>query len=86
MLQHYTFHYVTYVAVDSRQPLHLLQVRIEQCKADPFHQGVDSFLGIAGKRTCPISVIIPYVAKLGAEAGPLVITKMEKMSLNSYYK
>ena len=67
MLQHYTSHYVTHITMDSRQPLCLLQVRIES-KADPFHQGVDLFLGIVGTRTCPISVIIPYVAKLGAQA------------------
>ena len=62
------------IAVDSRQSPHLLQVKIKQSKTDPFHQGVDLFLGKTGTRICPINAIMPYLAIQGTQARPLFIT------------
>ena len=55
--------------------INLLKVTIKQSKTDPFHQGVDIYLGATQKPICPISGILPYLAARGNRAGSLFITE-----------
>lgn len=61
------------ISVDSRESPTRIQVRIKQSKTDPFRQGCTLCLGKTGKDICPISAILPYLAKRGARQGPLFI-------------
>ena len=63
------------ISVNSRRQPHLLKVTIKQSKTDPFHQGVDIYLGATQRPICPISGILPYLAARGNRAGPLFITE-----------
>ena len=47
---------------------------IKQSKTDPFRQGVDIYLGASDTPICPVSALIPYLTKRGAQPGPLFIT------------
>ena len=73
------------IAMDSRKSPHLLQVTIKQSKTDPFHQGVNLFLGKTGTRICPINAMMPYLAMWGAQAGPLFITKDGKQLIQQLF-
>ncbi len=59
------------ISLDSRESPTRIQVRIKQSKTDPFRQGCNL---CPGKDICPISAILPYLAKRGARYGPLFIT------------
>ena len=59
------------VSIDDKDSPQLLRVRIKQSKTDPFHQGVDIYLGRTDKAICPIRRILPYLARRGSHLGPL---------------
>ena len=50
-----------------------MQVSIKQSKTDPFHKGVQLFLAKTGKKICPITAIMPYLALQGPKQGPLFL-------------
>ena len=61
------------ISINSRESPTWIQVRIKQSKTDPFRQGCTLCLGKTGKDICPISAILPYLAKRGGRTGPLFI-------------
>jgi len=52
----------------------LITLHIKQSKTDPFRQGVDIYLGATDIPICPITALVPYLAKRRAQPGPLFIT------------
>ena len=63
------------VSLDNRSNSRLIKLHIKQSKTDPFRQGVDIYLGATDNLICPVSALIPYLAKRGAQPGPLFVTK-----------
>ena len=50
-----------------------LSFTIKQSKMDPFHKGVDIYLGATDHTLCPIRGILPYLALRGSRRGPLFL-------------
>ena len=61
------------IAIDNKESPSVIQVTIKQSKTDPFHHGVQLYLGKTGKDICPVTAILPYLALRGASADPLFI-------------
>ena len=61
------------IALDSHVCPSILRLRIKQSKTDPFHQGVDIYLGSTQRDVCPVSALINYIAICSACPGPLFI-------------
>ena len=62
------------ISLDSRESPTKIQVRIKESKTDPFRHGCTLCLGKTGKDICPIRAVLPYLAKRGAQYGPLFLT------------
>ena len=63
------------ISVDRWDNPHLLRVTIKQSKTDPFHRGVNIYLGATNKLICLVIGMLPYLAARGNRQGPLFITK-----------
>ena len=63
------------ISVDKRNNPRLLRVTIKQSKTDPFHQGVNIFLGATDGPICPVVDILKYLAVQGNHQCPLFITE-----------
>ena len=61
------------IAIDNRLSPSVVQVKIKQSKTDPFHQGMQLYLGKTDEDICPITGILPYLAIRGAKPGPLFV-------------
>lgn len=59
------------LALDSHIAPTKLFLTIKASKTDPFRQGVTITLGKTGHQLCPMTSILPYVAKRGSTPGPL---------------
>ena len=70
-IQHFS---VCDIALDSRQSLHLLQVRIKQSKTDQFCKGIDLLLCKTGTSIFPMNALMPYLVMQGTQAASLFIT------------
>ncbi len=57
------------IAVDSHTAPTLMRVSIKASKTDPFHHGVDIFVGQTFDSLCPISAILAYLAMRGESPG-----------------
>ena len=64
---------LSYLALDSHSAPSLVRLRIKQSKIDPFHAGVDVFLGATGDDLCPVQTLIAYLSVCPAEPGPLFV-------------
>jgi len=62
------------ISLDNRSNPRLIKLNIKQSKTDLFRHGVDIYLGATNTPICPVSALIPYLAKGGAQTGPLFIT------------
>ena len=62
------------ISLDSRESPTKIQIRIKESKTDPFRHGCTLCLGKTGKDICPIRAVLPYLAKRGAQYGPLFLT------------
>ena len=62
------------ISLDSRESSTKIQVRVKESKTDPFRHGCTLCLGKTGKDICPIRDVLPYLAKRGAQYGPLFLT------------
>jgi len=62
------------ISLDNRSNPRLIKLYIKQSKTNPFRQGVDIYLGATNTPICPVSALISYLAKRGAQTGPLFIT------------
>ena len=63
------------ISVDKRDNPRLLRVTIKQSKTDPFHRGMNIYLGATDGPICPIVGILPYLAAHGKQEGPFFITE-----------
>ena len=59
------------ISVDSHVQPSLLRVHLKQSKTDPFHQGINIFLGRSNSDLCPVSAILSYLSLRGTDQGPL---------------
>ena len=60
-----------YIALDSHATPTKLFITIKPSKTDPFREGVTITLGKTGLPLCPMTFILPYIARRGAHPGPL---------------
>ena len=67
------------ITIDSRSAPRMTRVRIKQSKTDPFHQGVDVYLGRTDTDICPVKALLPYLAIRGNRPGPLFIQEDGRM-------
>ena len=63
------------ISVDKRDNPRLPRVTIKQSKTDPYHQGVNIFLGTTDGPICPVVGILKYLAVRGNHQGILFITE-----------
>ena len=61
------------VAVDSHASPSLIRLRLKQSKTDPFRRGCDIYLGKTDAELCPVRAMLAYLARRGAETGPLFL-------------
>ena len=59
------------IAVDDHSHTWMLRVMKKQSKMDPFHKGVNPFVGRGSTSLCPVDAVLEYVAVRGMEPGPL---------------
>ena len=59
------------MALDSHAAPTRLYLTIKASKTDPFRHGVTITLGKTGHQLCPMTAILPYVARRGSTPGPL---------------
>ena len=59
------------VALDSHAAPSKIYITIKASKTDPFRQGVTITLGKTSHVLCPMTAILPYLARRGAMPGPL---------------
>ena len=57
----------------------MIKISVKQSKTDPFHQGVDLYLGKTNKDICPVKGILQYLAIHGNQLGLLFIGNDRKM-------
>ena len=76
---------LTDISVDSQTNPSLLKVTIKQSKTDPFHMGVNIYLGATDRPICPVLGILPYLAAWGNQAGPLFITEDGKGLTHQFF-
>ena len=50
-----------------------VRVRIMQSKTDPFHKGIDLFVGATGNDLCPVTAVLDFLQERGTEPGPLFL-------------
>ena len=67
------YHCNTYLAIDSRKKPSVFQFRIKQ------RQGLNLYLGKAGKDICPVRAMISYPVIRGSRPGPLFLTSSGRM-------
>ena len=61
------------ISLDNRDNPRFLRVHIKQSKTDPFHRGVEIYLGATNDSICPLNGILPYLALRSKRDGPLFI-------------
>ena len=59
------------VSVDSLTNPQALQVCLKTSKKDPFHTGINVFVGRTGCLLCPVAAVLSYMTRRGAATGPL---------------
>ena len=59
------------IAVEDKDTPSMIQIHVQVSKTDPFHVGVDVFIGKAGNDLCPIKAMTKYLSRRGGGAGPL---------------
>ena len=70
------------IAIDNQDNPQMLQVKIKHSKTDPFHKGVNIYLGATRRDLCPIRGILPYLALRGSHLAHSLYSKMEEALLN----
>ena len=65
-----------YISLDTHSSPCLIKLYIKQSKTDPFRQGVDIYLRATDTPICLVSALIPYLAKRGAQQGPVTKDKV----------
>ena len=61
------------IALDSRSLPRTVRVRTKQSKTDPFHQGINIYLGRTDQDVCPVWAIMTYLGIRGSTPGPLFV-------------
>ena len=61
------------LAVDRHSNPSLFRLRIKQSKTDPFHQGVEIFLGATNTDICPVQALLQYLGARSPHQGPLFV-------------
>ena len=61
------------IATDSHTALTVIRLTIKQSKTDPFHKGIQLFLGKTDHNVCSIAAVLPYLALRNSKPGPLFI-------------
>ena len=61
------------LALDHASSPSALRITIKQSKTDPFHRGVDLWVGKTGSDLCPVTAVLDYLKARGSHAGPLFI-------------
>ena len=59
------------VALDNPREPSTVQVRIKQSKTDPFHRGINLYVGRTGSSLCPVLALLGYLQMRGMDPGPL---------------
>ena len=67
------------VSVDSISDPKTFRVKIKASKTDPFHQGVDIFIGRTDNELCPVAAMLAFLAKRGQQEGMLFRFKDGKL-------
>ena len=73
------------IAVDNPSNPCIIKVRIKASKTDPFHQGVDIYLGKTGHLLCPVSALLKYLAARGSQEGLLFKLKDNSLLTKSKF-
>ena len=59
------------IAINSYTAPTVIRLNIKQSKTDPFHKGIQLFLGKTDHNICLIAAILPYLTLRGSKPGPL---------------
>lgn len=61
------------VALDSHTNPSMVRLVIKQSKTDPFHQGMEIFVGQSSTAVCPVQALLQYIGIRPATPGPLFV-------------